>query len=64
MANKEQRASITALIKAVEDRDVLLHNSKILSNDPPNLAATNVAKNHSSDSRTTQQTRTPRPENA
>jgi hypothetical protein len=64
MAKKDKRAGINALIKAVEDRDVLLHNSKILSNGPPNLAATNVAKSHSSDSRTTQQTRTPRPENA
>jgi len=51
MAKKDKRAGINALIKAVEDRDVLLRNSKILSNDPPNLAATYVAKSYSSDSR-------------
>jgi hypothetical protein len=51
MAKIDKRARINALIKAVEDRDVLLRNSKILSNDPLNLAATNGAKSHSSDSR-------------
>jgi hypothetical protein len=51
MAKKDKRASINELIKAVEDRDILLRNSTILSNDPPNLAAIYGAKSHSSDLR-------------
>jgi hypothetical protein len=51
MVKQDKQASIDALIKAVEERDLLLRKSKMLSKGSPNFAAINALKIRAPDSR-------------